>query len=68
VLAAATCERCSAGRIGPEGRAARATSDAGGGGAAAPSKPCAHIVAFHDAYTDPHKGSVCMVSLYSVLG
>jgi hypothetical protein len=26
------------------------------------SKACPHIVAFHDAYTDPEKGCVCMVS------
>jgi hypothetical protein len=28
----------------------------------ATSKACPHIVAFHDAYTDPEKGCVCMVS------
>jgi serine/threonine protein kinase len=31
-------------------------------------RPCRYIVAFHDAYTDPEKGSVCMVMEYMDAG
>jgi hypothetical protein len=46
---------------------AKPTKQLNDGTSSTSSKACPHIVAFHDAYTDPEKGCVCMVSTIAIV-